>query len=59
VSDPHRPIPAAPPFEVPEGATGKADWNKDIKSYYDAIVNEPVPNEIEALMATLAKAIRK
>ena len=58
MSDPHRPIPAAPPSEVPGGATGKAEWNKDIKAYYDSIASEPVPDEIQALMATLAKAIR-
>lgn len=43
----------------PNGSDGKrADWNRDIKAYYDAVASEPIPDEIERLMATLAKAIR-
>ncbi len=48
-----------PPPDGSGAATGKPEWNRDIKAYYDAIASEPVPDEIQALMATLAKAIRK
>ena len=59
VSDPRREVPAVPPPDGSGAATGKPEWNRDIKAYYDAIASEPVPDEIQALMATLAKAIRK
>ena len=57
--DPHRPSPDTPSPERAGGAAGKLEWNRDIKAYYDAITNEPIPDEIKALMATLARAIRK
>ncbi len=59
MSDPHRPIPATPSPEASAGSPEKADWNKDIKAYYDGIANEPIPEEFERLMALLAKTIRK
>jgi hypothetical protein len=37
----------------------RPEWNKDIKAYYDSIAAEPIPDEIQQLMATLAKAVRK
>ncbi len=56
MSDPLRPHPA----QQPPGAPGdKPAWNKDIKAYYDAVASEPIPEEFQNLMATLAKAIRK
>jgi len=58
VSDPRRTGPSAPPVAVSGGRSGKSDWNKDIKAYYDAIASEPIPDEIQALMAILARAIR-
>ena len=57
--DPHRPSPGPPLPEQAGGAASKPEWNRDIKAYYDAITNEPIPDEIMALMATLARAIRK
>jgi len=59
VPDPRRTGPSAPPLDASGGSVSKPDWNKDIKAYYDAIANEPIPDEIQALLATLAKAIRK
>jgi len=59
VSDPHPTGPTTPLAEPLGGPTGKPEWIKDIKAYYDAIASEPIPDEIQALMATLAKAIRK
>jgi hypothetical protein len=59
VSDLHRTSPSVPPADMSGGRIAKPAWNKDIKAYYDAIASEPIPDEIQALMATLAKAIRK
>jgi hypothetical protein len=59
VSDPRRPHPAKQPRGTSGGPSDKPEWNKDIKAYYDAIASEPIPDEIQQLMATLAKAVRK
>jgi hypothetical protein len=38
---------------------GRAEWSRDIKAYYDAVANEPIPDRIQDLMASLLKAARK
>jgi len=59
VPDSHRPVPAKQSHEESGRPADKPEWNRDIKAYYDAIASEPIPDEIQQLMATLAKAIRK
>ena len=59
VPDPHRSISGKPPPAGCGDATGKPEWNRDIKAYYDSVANEPVPDAIKALMAKLAQTIRK
>ncbi len=59
MSDPHLPFRGKPSQETSGGPTANPEWNKDIKAYYDAVASEPIPAEIQALMATLAKAVRK
>ena len=59
MSDRDRTSPAAQSSDGPAGSTGNPEWNKDIKAYYDAIASEPIPDEIQELMAILAKSIRK
>jgi hypothetical protein len=59
VPDPHRPVPAKQSHEQTGGPADKPEWNRDIKAYYDAVASEPIPEEFQKLMATLAKAIRK
>ncbi len=59
MSDPHPTGPSSPLLDALGSPVAKPEWNKDIKAYYDAIASEPIPDEIQALMASLAKAIRK
>lgn len=57
VPDPQRPISGKPPQTGCGHAAGKPEWNSDIKAYYDSVANEPIPDEILALMARLARSI--
>ena len=57
--DPERPIAIPQPVAGSGGPSDKPDWNKQIKAYYDAIVSEPLPEDMRKLMATLAKSIRR
>jgi len=59
VSDPHQPLPAKRTSQAHGNQSDRPEWNKDIKAYYDSIAAEPIPDEIQKLMATLAKAVRK
>jgi hypothetical protein len=59
VPDPQRSTSGTPPHAGSGEATGKPEWNRDIKAYYDSVANEPVPDAIVALMAKLAQTIRK
>lgn len=38
-------------------ALPEPEWNKDIRAYYDAVVDEPVPQEFVDLLAQIAKDI--
>lgn len=40
-----------------DGALPDPEWNKDIRAYYDAVVEEPVPQEFVDLLAEIAKDI--
>jgi len=59
VSNPHQPLPGERPHDADGGPSDRPEWNKDIKAYYDSIAAEPIPDEIQKLMATLARAVRK
>ncbi|WP_420382068.1 NepR family anti-sigma factor [Novosphingobium sp.] len=59
MSDPQQPPPTKRPNDKDGSNADRPEWNKDIKAYYDSIAAEPVPDEIQKLMATLAKAVRK
>ena len=59
MSNPHQPLPGERPFEADGGSSDRPEWNKDIKAYYDSIAAEPIPDEIQKLMATLAKVVRR
>ena len=56
-SDPQ--IPASEPSAASGHAPDNPAWNKDIKAYYNAVASEPIPEEFAALLAKMAKAIRK
>ncbi|WDF73095.1 NepR family anti-sigma factor [Novosphingobium sp. KACC 22771] len=43
--------------DVPE--TGKPAWSDDIRSYYQAAAQEPVPQDFMDLMAQIAKQIKQ
>lgn len=49
----------AKPPESPESLMGQTGWGKDIRDFYNAAVNEGVPEEFEDLMAKIAKKIKK
>ena len=59
MSDPIQPLPEKRPDQAHCGQSGGPEWNKDIKAYYTSIAAEPIPDEIQKLMAILAKAVRK
>lgn len=40
-----------------DGALPDPEWNKDIRAYYDAVVEEPVPQEFVDLLDQIAKDI--
>ncbi len=47
----------AAPVDLQDGELPEADWNKDIRAYYDAVVEEPVPQEFLDLLAQIASDI--
>jgi hypothetical protein len=40
-----------------DGTLPDPEWNKDIRAYYDAVVNEPVPQEFVDLLQQISKEI--
>lgn len=49
----------AVPANGQDGALPDPDWNKDIRAYYDAVVEEPVPQEFVDLLQQIAKDIKE
>jgi hypothetical protein len=47
----------AAPVNRQDGEHRETDWNKDIRAYYDAVVEEPVPQDFVELLAQIAKDI--
>jgi hypothetical protein len=46
------------PDQSTRSSSAKPGWSKEIKAYYDSIVQEPVPDDMQGLMASLARTIR-
>lgn len=47
----------AAPANGHDGGLPDPEWNKDIRAYYDAVVEEPVPQEFVDLLQQIAKDI--
>jgi hypothetical protein len=54
----NRPVPIRHAGTPPGDPVAAGEWDKDIKAYYDAVAEEPVPDRIQALMAALIKVTR-
>jgi hypothetical protein len=59
VSDTSFPFRGGKPSDSPESLMGQTGWGKDIRDFYNAAVDEGVPQEFEDLMAKIARKIKK